>query len=121
MSRIDPQKHIQVHMVTSGELTSGWVHSHGMNAFDLPEIEIRGVPTFMMFAAGVLVNEVCDYLLNSGKKVELGQTMRVGRDMPFRFEKLPPIPGDEGHYQVERWTLVDLTHKERSSTCQVHR
>lgn len=118
--KIDIQKRVTVHMVMDGAGTRGWVHTHGMDALGLPEIEVRDVPTFMMFAAGALVNQVCDHMVNSGEVFKIGETMRVGRDIPFRFQELAPIAGDEAHFTHPRWALTDLEGEETAGFCQGH-
>lgn len=105
------QKLITVDAVVDGELTRGWVHTHGMDKLGLPELEIRNVtPNCLLVEASKLLNFVAQYVASAPKKVELGDTMSFGPNPAecFRFAKLPPIPGEEEHYRVERWTLVDI-------------
>lgn len=109
---IDVQKVIAIHMIISGANTKGWVHTHGMEAFGRPELEIVGLPLFMAKDAGVLLNEVCDYFLNGGKVIKVGETMQLGRHAIFKFVKSTPLNPDdadeiETHYKAERWRLVD--------------
>lgn len=106
-TKIDVQKAIDLHIVTEGHATKGWVHTHGMSKFKLPELEIRNVPLFLAGAAGNLVNDIADYLLNSGKKVSVGETMDVGGSLGLiRLQKSIPIKGDEEHFADERWEIV---------------
>lgn len=93
---------IHVHCVTSGEVTKGWVHTHGMCKHNLPDLEIRGVPVFLAGAAMAVLRSVCDYMLDSGKKINLGENMALGERMVFSFRKAVPLPGEEDHYEVER-------------------
>jgi len=94
------QKLITIHLVENG-----WVHTHGMARLGFPELEIKNVPLAIAPLAGVLLNEACDYIVNSGKKVTEGQTMQCGMCV-FRFETVEPT-GDE-HYNVDVWELADL-------------
>lgn len=107
---------VMVHMITNGEHTKGWVHTHGMARFGLPELEVRGLPLFMMAAAGHLINEIADYMLNE-KEVKLGENFGLGRFVVVQLAKLDPIPGDEEHFQDERWALIDPPGAEGACEC----
>jgi hypothetical protein len=96
-----------VHVVTDGAEEMGWVHTHGMAKFNMPELEIRKLPLFMALAAVCLLNTITDYMLNSGKQVVLGQSLCFSRMCIVGFEKLQPIGGSENHFETERWALVD--------------
>jgi hypothetical protein len=56
-----------LHYITEGA-GRGWLHTHGLAAHRKPELEIRGVPSFLRRAAGGLLNEVAGYLLNDATK-----------------------------------------------------
>jgi len=99
---------IQVHCVTSGEETKGWVHTHGMAEYGLPELEIRNVPVFLGVPASTVLRAVCEYMLDSGKRVSLGENMALNEKMAFSFRSAVPISGEDEHYKVERWELIDL-------------
>ena len=104
--KVDVMEAIQNHAVTTGEKTLGWVHTHGMRVYGLPELEIRDVPMMLVPAASMLLNEVADYMLNEDVVVKVGERMRLG-PVVVEFSKLDPIKGGEEHYEVERWTLTD--------------
>ena len=112
--RIVVQKEIQVDMVTDGP-AKGWVHTHGLSRFGRPELEIRNVPELFFVAAGQLLNEVADYMLNdTDKPVLAGQNMQIGRLTRFRFHeaKADDDAGyDTNHYQVPRLQLLGLQHE----------
>jgi hypothetical protein len=103
------KQRVLIHWVTSGESTGGWVHTHGMCAHGLPELEIRNVQGFLGEQAAKLLRHVSDYMLGSGNEVLLGQTMATSDRTRFRFIKDCPIPGEEDHYEVERWRLVEVS------------
>lgn len=105
--KIDVTEEIEYHIV-SQEPVVGWVHTHGMAKFGKPELEIRDVPLFLSKGALSVLCEVCDYILNTGNNVRLGQTMEVERNMIFQFVKSTPIEGAEDHFRDERWQLVDI-------------
>ncbi len=88
---------IELHHVISGQDTKGWVHTHGMDEYGLPELEIRDVPGFLAEDAARLLNHVCDYMLDSGNVIKLGETMAVSSRSRFRFIKSEAIPGEEEH------------------------
>jgi hypothetical protein len=97
---------IEIHWVTSGEYTRGWVHTHGMDRYGLPELEIRDVPAVLVEAAGQLLLDVCEYMRRPDVKVRLGQTMGMTPGTRFRFVQGPSIPGNEDHYHpAARWLL----------------
>jgi len=106
-NKIVPQEATDVHIVSSGKETKGWVHTHGLSKHGLPELEIRGVPLFLADDAVRLINDISDYLLNSGKEVKVGQTMQLGPMCIIRFQTSIPIIGDEEHFKTERWEIVD--------------
>jgi len=99
---------IQIHWITSGENTKGWMHTHGMDQHGLPELEVRGVPGFLAESAASLLRNACDYMLTSGREVHLGEVMATSERTRFRFVKSQPIPGEEEHYAVERWQIVEV-------------
>jgi len=101
-------KGVHFHHVTSGENTKGWVHSHGMDQQGLPELEMRNVPAFLVEAAADILRETCKYMIESGNKVSLGETMAVSDRTVFRFVHANPIPGQENHFEAERWQIVEV-------------
>lgn len=105
---VDIQKAIVIHAVTNGDSTKGWIHTHGMQAFDKPELEIRDIPLFMSGYAMMLLNSLADYMINYDAEVLPGQ--RLGGFTPVNFKVVNPHPieGDEEHYAYPVLQLVDL-------------
>ena len=99
---------VEIHCVMDGAETKGWIHTHGMANKGLPELEIRDSPAFLYEASARILLEVCDYMLDSGKAVKAGVTMGIWDRTEFRFVKAGPIPGEEGHYDVERLQIVEM-------------
>ena len=99
---------VQCDHVISGSDTKGWVHTHGMDRLGLPELEMRDVPGFLAESAAALLEHICDYMIDSGKKVSVGETMAVSKRTTFRFVKAEPIPGHDNHYETERWQIVEV-------------
>jgi hypothetical protein len=85
----------------------GWLHTHGMDAAGLPELEMRHVPAFLAEAAAGLLREVCDYMLETGRRIESGHTMSTSSRTRFKFVTPEPMQGDEDHYESERLQIVD--------------
>jgi hypothetical protein len=79
----------------------GWIHTHGMAEHGYPEVEVRDVPNFLAESAVELVRHVCDYMLDSGVRIEPGETMALSPRTRFRLVAAEPSPGEEGHYDVE--------------------
>ena len=101
---------IQIHLVTDGEAQLGWIHTHGMEEWDLPNLEIRGIPLFLGPAATSLLNHVASYMVGlqaEDRRVQLGERMQTGPMEIFQFVELPPIKGDEAHFEHTRWALSD--------------
>jgi hypothetical protein len=99
---------IQFHHLTDGRHTKGWVHMHGMDRFGRPELEMRGIPGCLVEGAARILQHVGDYMIDSGADVSVGETMALSDRTVFRFVKAVPIRGEEEHYQVERWQIVEV-------------
>lgn len=100
---------LQIHMVADVDQRGPWVHTHGLEAFGLPELEIRGVmPCFLLPAAAGILVEVADYLLNGGRAVSLGQALALDEVTLVRIGRAEPLPGQLDHYGHERWMVVDV-------------
>lgn len=102
---------IQFHFVTSGEGTKGWIHSHGMDQHGLPELEVRDVPGFLAESAASILRHVCNYMIESGNEVRLGEVIATSDRTHFRFVKPQPIPGEESHYEYERWQIFEVDNR----------
>ena len=40
--------------------------------------------------------------------VQVGETMALSPKTAFRFIRPDPIPGEDEHYQDERWQIVEI-------------
>lgn len=102
---------IQVDIVTDGP-AKGWVHTHGLAHFNRPELEIRNVPSLFVAAAGEILNEIADYMLNeTDKPVLAGQTMRVHPTLHIRFHETMADEAagyNSNHYQTERLQILGI-------------
>jgi hypothetical protein len=99
---------IELHNVFGNVEAGHWLHTHGMAERGLPELEIRGVPSYLADFAGRALRQVCEYMQEPGVEVRLGETMQIGPNSVVRFDKLPPIAGGEDHYEVERWAFAPV-------------
>lgn len=103
--RLEVRRLVEVHLVP--EPGSGvWVHTHGLAAHGHPELEILGVPSYFVEAAGSLLNTVGDYVLNE-RPVKAGERMQLGPLAFVRFEEAKVRPGAENHYEDPVLRLVD--------------
>jgi hypothetical protein len=78
-----------------------------MAALGFPEIEVRHVQAFLAEDAGRLVRHVCDYMLDSGKRIKPGETMATSPRTTLQFVIAKPMLGHEDHYDVERLLIVE--------------
>jgi len=119
--RFNIQKHIELHAVTNGADQTGWIHTHGMHKLGCPDLEIRGVPLFLVSEAASLLNHVARYIVEQSRSgdhvVQLGHVMSASPSSIFRFVKLDPIQGDEEHFQHERWALSDEPMRNMCDDC----
>lgn len=108
--RLDPRREIVVDVVIDGP-AKGWIHTHGLAARGLPELELRGVPLFLRDAAAGLLDDVAGYLLNDATRPLLpGQSIGCGARSVQVIEGRPdPEAGyDPEHYSgCTRLTLID--------------
>jgi hypothetical protein len=98
---------VKLHCLTDGD-NKGWVHTHGMDVFGLPELEMRGIPGFLVEDAARVLKHVCDYMIDSGNRVCLGETMALSDRTACRVVRSVPIPGQDDHYEGERWQIVEV-------------
>lgn len=113
VSDLDVTKVIKLHLITSPGPQFGWMHTHGMNELNLPDLEMRNVPLFLGTSAARFLNQIAQYMYNAKKgiqgyiPVEVGHTFVFGENARVLFEKSLPMPGDEMR-DVERWTVTDM-------------
>lgn len=101
------QSNIVVHMVDMGEPNGVWVHTHGLAAHSLPELEIRGVrPLFLAYSAARMLNSIAAYMKASGRIVRVGETMTCANDAPVRFQALPKLDAGDGSYPADAVVLT---------------
>jgi hypothetical protein len=120
VKHVTPADVMYTHQVGDGP-ARGWVHTHGLAALGLPELEIRGVPLLLGRQAAALLEGIADYMLNeAGKPVLAGHKMRLNESMFQLIEGAPNDAAgyDSGHYGagVTRLTLVDM---EGAHSCQL--
>ena len=79
-----------------------------MDRFGRPELEMREVPGFLVEAAASILREACGYMIDPGNTVSVGETMAISDRTVFRFVMAEAIPGQECHYEMERWQIVEV-------------
>jgi uncharacterized protein YegJ (DUF2314 family)/tetratricopeptide (TPR) repeat protein len=91
--------HVQFEVLDEGK--SLWLHSHGMQKFGLPEIELEEVPPDQAAAALRVINMVAETLLRARENGPLDYRKSFSIDKtPFIF-KVGPTPRDaEGHFPI---------------------
>jgi uncharacterized protein YegJ (DUF2314 family) len=102
-SPVEP--HVRFEVLDEGK--SLWVHSHGMQKFGLPELEMEGVPTdsapscvtFMLMAAETLLK-----LRLRGRSDFRGQT--VIEHTPFLFRTEVGQPDEERHFPLGSLRII---------------
>lgn len=118
--KVNIVKEIHVDAVVDGP-AKGWVHTHGLDRFGRPELEIRNVPTLFSAAACALLNEVADYMVNgTDKPVLAGQNMQLGQHTLLKFHKAEPDDKagyDTNHYTVPRLQILGIDQK--CSCCEI--
>jgi len=103
--RINPTVIATIHFVQTGE-HKGWVHTHGLCDWDIPELEVRDVPTFLMEAAAGILNTIALTMLNSEPgAVRVNEDVATSAVTVFRLVSLPLL--DEQGHPGERWTVVE--------------
>jgi hypothetical protein len=107
--RIDPRREMAVHVLTDGP-SKGWVHTHGLAAHGMPELEMRNVPLFLGAAATGLLNDLAEYLLNDlAKPFVAGDLVHWDRSRIQVLEACADEDAgyDPDHYRTKRLVLAD--------------
>ncbi len=83
-----------------------WIHTHGLLEHELPELEIRGAPTWAMEPGAKLLNHLADYLANPEKPVLPGHLVEVPGYGILQLVRAEPQDPIDDHYDHERWAVV---------------
>jgi hypothetical protein len=86
----------------------GWLHTHGMAALGLPELEARHFPAFLGESATRILRHICDYMIESGTPIRAGETMAISDRTRFRLIAPEPLRGNEVHYADARLLVADI-------------
>ena len=123
--------HLTFDMTKDGKLV-GWAHSHGMHElFGLPDLEVRDItPRFLLPAAGILINEVAQYMIdakyerNDAKPLRPGETIALqGLGVIVKCQESKPYHPDdkdetETHFQFPRWEIVEEQASFKCARCE---
>jgi hypothetical protein len=90
---------VACHFIISDTESNYWIHSHGMDRYGLPELEIRHVPVLLAGNAITILRTVCGYMIDN---------VDITDQSVFRFEKAEPIVGQEDHYDTKRLQIVGV-------------
>ena len=87
-----------VHLDVLDEGGTVWIHSHGMQKFGLPEIEMDGVPTEMAFLGRAMLVTVGERLVNlRDEELDIDDAQALP-ETPFRFRMRFLPPDEENHF-----------------------
>lgn len=119
-SEVDVQKKVDVHAVSDGP-AKGWVHTHGLDKYGEPELEIRNVPMLFTGFACQILNHIADYMLNHATKPILpGQKMEINRVTIIVFHETSADDKagyDDNHYKVKRLRVDSIDTTGRCACC----
>lgn len=109
--KLDVMEEIQIHSLTDGP-AKGWIHTHGLARHGKPELEMRRVPSLFFCSAGQMLNDIGQYMLDSGRSIRVGDTMELGRTLLLMLEGKADEEGgyDASHYRVPVLTVTALEH-----------
>jgi tetratricopeptide (TPR) repeat protein/uncharacterized protein YegJ (DUF2314 family) len=92
------ESHIQFEVLR--EPGGVWIHTHGMQKFGLPDLELENVPADLAAAGRNMMLLVAETLLEDGRDQADVNATRIIRNTQFMF-KLTPVHADgEGHFPV---------------------
>ncbi len=83
------------------EAGSVWIHSHGMQKFGLPEIEMEGIPVEWASSALNLMKMIADTLVATTETsgLDLGAGISIS-NTPIRFKMNYAASDSEGHFPI---------------------
>lgn len=100
---------LRIDMVPIGADAEGWVHTHGLAALGLPELEIRGVkPSFLMSAAAALLRDIAEYMAHGPRAVRVGDELVLDEHTFVVLARADPLPEAADHYGDDRWCVEEL-------------
>jgi hypothetical protein len=100
----DVSRHVALH-VTEWEHDTRWVHSHGMEKFAQPDLEVVEVPPSLVREAMLLVNQLAASLAR-GARLQPGQTLNIG---PVGDAQVRPSNSPADHQEpFGRLRLTDI-------------
>jgi hypothetical protein len=83
--------------------TTFWLYSMGMNDnWDMPDIEMREVPSSFMSAAGSVINE-----MNAYRRAQPGNPMKVGQSVTWSTGEFI-ITESEAHDGMYTWEVDEM-------------
>ena len=90
------ESHVQFELLDEGGVV--WIHSHGMQKFGLPEIEMEGIPADLAPSARAMLSLIGETLIVCRQKGEnFGQLLNIP-NTPFLFRVEIRPQDDENHF-----------------------
>jgi hypothetical protein len=100
---------IEVHAVADDEdYAIAWIHTHGMNALGMPELEMLEIPGHLIDSAGGFLNRLANVVRSRWEKEGeslLGRPIRLDPVATFVLRKAKAFDGDCGHHEVPVWEV----------------
>lgn len=88
---------------------TGWLHTAGMEEYDLPNLEMRDIPLFLVESAATLMNHIAEYFHHAKEhsiELGLGHTITVSSRTKVHLVQMDPFEGKEQMYERPFWGLV---------------
>lgn len=121
--------HIAIHFEPD-QVDTRWIHTHGLQKFHCPELELLGVPTPLEPEAVALLRDIARHLargerIAAGDDIDMGQPRRLSTatrpldaDHAAAFGRLciidRPLPAEREHLSITRYlkeaTLLSAEH-----------
>lgn len=92
------ETHVRIDVLDEGGKV--WIHSHGLQKFGLPEIELDGVPTDMATLGRTMIVMIAETLVNlQGEELDLDAPGSI-TETPFLFRLKFLPPDEEKHFPI---------------------
>lgn len=122
MKEIEIEKFISVAMRPEGP-KMGFVHSMGMHEiFGLPDLEITNVhPRMLMPAAGHIINQICQYMLNAKQGLPNHKELKLGESIGLSaFEKFRVVESKSNYHKTPTWEVIEAEPHKCDACGKVH-
>ncbi|MFH0825630.1 MAG: DUF2314 domain-containing protein [Pseudomonadota bacterium] len=97
---LDSPAESHLHFEVLEERGNVWIHSHGMQKFGLPDVEMEGIPRDLAAAGRHLLTGTADHLILDRNADFDFESPREIPNTPFLFLMSPSSKDEEGHFPV---------------------